>query len=201
METHTATFGVFYNSSQVQTALNLLRQFGFQNTHITVLYPDQEGAQDFAQVQKPQWKKGALIGAGVGAIVVFALALFIAGKFFTSTTNPLFFGVSETTVLFASLALGAIAGAAVGTLVGIGTPSPAAKRYGRYLHVGGILMSVRSDKRELATKAHEALELAGGQDIHALNEDDSWKTAIHEKQESDYEEAMDKLDEIHTKEL
>lgn len=201
MNPHTATFGIFHNSNEVQKAVTSLKSLGFRETEITVVYPDHKGAQDFEVVHKMQWKNGAIIGAVLGAMLVYALAIFITTEFYTSTDGATIFGVSRFSILLGSLALGALAGAACGTLVGIGTPDPAGKRYGQYMHVGGILVSVRSDESEKIKEAHNALEQAGGMDIHSIDEEKGWNTALHEKSERNHEEIVEQIENARAKEL
>lgn len=71
----------------------------------------------------------------------------------------------------------AVQGAAAGTLVGVGTPDPAAKRYGQYLQSGGILISVHSESPQQIQQAKKILSAIGGQDIQLLNETNTWAKA------------------------
>lgn len=180
MKTKKATFAIYKNKAEIRTAIKSLLRLGFKDRSLAVMQPVLHGAKDFPQVQKNQLTNGAVFGAILGAFIAGGLYLF-----FGSDMNSHSVGVDTTafrgTVAAAvAILLGAIAGAASGALVGIGTPDRLGKRYGQYMHSGGILLSVESDSDEQAKRAEEILMATGGQDVHVANEKMTWDSAIME---------------------
>lgn len=180
---NTAIFGIFRKRTEISDAIALLKNVGFGSQDISIMFPETKGAQDFPQVQKNQLRNGAVIGGIIGIILGGTLGAAIAGGAFpgftfVGNTTPM---IGPILTVVVSVVLGALAGAACGTLVGIGTPDPAGKRYGQYVHAGGILLSVKSEVPEKLEKAQLILDQAGAQDINYMDEADGWKTAVHEE--------------------
>lgn len=180
---NTAIFGIFRKRTEISDAISSLKNVGFGSKDISIMFPETKGAQDFPQVQKNQLFNGAVVGGVIGIILGAALGAAIAGGAFPGftfmgNTTP---SVGPILTVLVSVLLGALAGAACGTLVGIGTPDPAGKRYGQYVHAGGILLSVKSEAPEQLEKAQMILDQAGAQDINYMDETEGWKTAVHEE--------------------
>jgi hypothetical protein len=178
---NTALFGIFRSRSETVAAIDLLKKDGFSSADISVLFPENQGAQDFPQVQKNQLRNGAIVGAIVGVILVGTLGGAVAAGVFPS----LYAGGSSVTAtvmtVLISVVLGGVAGAACGTLVGIGTPDPAGKRYGQYIHAGGILLSVNCTSAKKLESARLILDRAGAEDINDIDETDGWQEAVTEE--------------------
>lgn len=171
MNSNDATFAVFRDRKAVQGAIESLRKLGFKTSAIS-LFQSQPGAyEDFSQVPSYQIKTSAIVGAGSGAIIVGAYFLFLAGTI----------DGSRVLLILAGVFAGALLGAAVGLLVGIGVPDSAGKRYGQYLHSGGILVSVHADNPQQVLQAMESLTSAGGEDIQLINEIKTWDKASLEQ--------------------
>lgn len=173
MQTPHAAFGIFYDKSQISAAKRLLFNLGF--SEVFVKLPQTDGAQDFEHCRTTQVKKGALVGGGVGMVIVL-VALFLVK---TQIVIMPFFPHAESTgtqilVTLVSLFFGLILGVASGALVGIGTPARAFDRLRTYVEVGGILLAVHvkdSDEGELAVST---LRQAGAQDVTILPEFKAW---------------------------
>lgn len=179
---NTALFGVFRKRADIAEAIALLKKVGFGSEEITVMFPENRGAQDFPQIQKNQIFNGAIFGAIIGLIVVGTIGGFAAAGAFRSfsfSAEPSMLGPVLT--IFISVFIGTIAGAACGTLVGIGTPDPAGKRYGQYVHAGGILLSVNSKNTEQLEKAKMILDDAGADDVNVMDESEGWSEAVTEE--------------------
>ena len=167
MKTKKATFAIYKTRDEIRIAMRTLIKLGFKLKNLAVLQPKVGGDKDFPQVQQNQVKNGAVCGAILGAFAAGSLYLFLG----PAGSNLAGFG---------AILLGAVAGAACGALVGIGTPDPVAKRYGQYMHSGGILLSVESESREDAVRAEHILSATGGHDVHVENEAVTWDHAIME---------------------
>jgi hypothetical protein len=160
MNSQDATFAIYRSREEIKKAVQSFTKFGFDKSSLLVFQSNPNGSKDFTQVLKYQFKNGAIIGAIAGAEILGAIAI--------SGTGVM--DGSKWIILTGGILVGGILGAAAGTLVGIGTPDPAAKRYGQYLQSGGILLSVHSENPQQIQQVEEILSATGGQDIQLLNE-------------------------------
>ncbi len=175
MKTRKATFAIYRTRDEIRMAVRTLLRLGFKNKNLSVLQPIRNGGgRDFPNVQKNQLQNGAIFGAILGAFVAGTVYLFLNPSLSDSSF------VRSSLAVFGIMILGALAGIACGALVGIGTPDPVAKRYGQYMHSGGILLSVESDSPEQAVRAEHILTATGGHDVHIENEKVTWDSAIME---------------------
>lgn len=172
-----AAFGVFRGRNEVSAAQSALVTNGFSRADISVMYPPRRERKDFLQLQKNSIRSGAFIGAAIGALVflVVFIPMGMQTTYFNVAANSMM--VSEQVLLVIGGLLGSVIfGAASGALVGIGTPQVASKRYGDYVDLGGILMSVHVNNSLEADRAKQVLEQNGAQDITLLKEGQSWET-------------------------
>ena len=178
MNNSKAAFGIFRNLGEVRAARSILNSMGFANADIAVLYPPHKGAQDFPQRQQNSVKKGAIIGAAIGGIILFVVSVFLTAQMNSVTSLNSIYSpprFSELmTLSLVGLFSGLILGAACGALAGAGIPERAGRRYGDYVDAGGILMSVHVDDAEKAHTAQVVLEHSGAQDINLIQEKEGW---------------------------
>ncbi|MBN8538174.1 MAG: hypothetical protein J0M15_14065 [Deltaproteobacteria bacterium] len=167
MNSQDATFAIYRSREEIKKAVQSFTKFGFDISSLLVFQSKRNGSKDFSQVQKYQLKNGAIIGAIAGAAIVGAIALSGIGGL----------NGGRWIMLTGGIIVGGILGATAGTLVGVGTPDPAAKRYGQYLQSGGILISVHSESPQQIQQAKKILSATGGQDIQLLNETNTWAKA------------------------
>src|ERR1041385_9067596 len=66
---NTATFGIYPTLESVESAVNTLRDAGFRNTDISVLFPENVGSKDLAHVKATKAPEGASTGAASGALI------------------------------------------------------------------------------------------------------------------------------------
>lgn len=176
-----ATFGIFRNKDEIKSAVTLLRGLGFGEARAAVLFPDTPGAMDFPQVQKSELIKFARIGSVIGAILfmTFGLLMLLGIVPFGGMAQLAVGG--QILAILSSLLIGGIIGAACGTLIGIGTPDRAGRRYGQYVNAGGILLSVHTDNKDQQHRVEEILENSGAQDVTSLDEKEGWEDVMNEK--------------------
>jgi hypothetical protein len=166
---NTAVFGIYRDQAMLETAVDTLRQEGFRNTDISVLFPENEGTKDFAHeknTKAPEGVAGATSGAviggglgwlvGIGAVAIPGLGPFIAA-------GPI-------VAMLAGAGAGGVVGGLTGALVGMGIPEYEAKRYEGRIKDGGILLSVHSDDSHWTKKAKEILDRTGAQDVSSTGE-------------------------------
>jgi hypothetical protein len=66
---NTAAFGIYRDRAGVEAAVDMLRQEGFRNTDISVLFPHNDGTKDFATEKNTKAPEGTAAGAGTGAVI------------------------------------------------------------------------------------------------------------------------------------
>jgi hypothetical protein len=197
--TRTATtpsviFGVYSSRFALDSAVNHFKTAGFQNSQVSVLLPDEQGARAVEDIKATQTGNVAdkvqsltspetkdissgsptdvaprdtkvVQGAGAGA----GIGAMLGGSLgwiaaFTGLAIP---GVGAFLVagpLLGMLAGGA-AGGAVGLLVGLGIPEDKAKLYEDRLKDGGILLSVHVKDLSQADRARQIFQQTGAMDI------------------------------------
>lgn len=166
-----ATFAIYRDQSEIKVAMHSLIKLGFARSDISTFQSKAYGDKDFSQVLLYQLRNGAIAGAIVGAVLGSVFFMVVGGHLLGS----------HLLVMIVDSLLGGLVGAVCGTLVGIATPSPPAKRHGQYLQSGGILLSVHSDTAKQIDLAQAVLTATGGQDIHLINEINTWETANLER--------------------
>ncbi len=182
---HSAIFGIYRDKNEIKNAIHALKKLGFKDKKISVLFPEHEGAKDFAQVQNNELLRGAGYGAFIGVAVVAAFDLLFYAGLINSPSLDALPSLHSSMAITVSVFFGMVIGACCGILVGIGTPEPVAKRYGQYIHAGGILLSVESENLEESEHAKRILEKTGGQDISAAERDHCIKEAVEEMHKLD----------------
>lgn len=171
MNINDATFAIYRDQGEIKIALQSLKKLGFIKTAMSVYQTKKYGSKDFPQVQKFQYIYSSIIGSVIG--------IFIASGFFIFAKVD--YVGSRFIFIILGIFFGGLLGAAGGLLVGIGTPDPAAKRYGQYLQSGGILLSVHCNTPKQFQQAQEVLSSTGGQDIQVINEIKTWRNANIER--------------------
>src|SRR5580704_5481215 len=70
---NTAVFGIYPTYSDVEEGVDALKEAGFRNTDISVLFPENVGSKDFAHKKNTKAPEGAAAGAASGAVLGGAL--------------------------------------------------------------------------------------------------------------------------------
>ena len=165
-----AVYGIANTTQQANAILERLQKTGFLNDDISVLFPDTQGARDFAHERNTKAPEGAAAGgvaglgvggaigllAGIGALAIPGVGPFIAA-------GPIMGALSGA-------AVGGAAGGLIGGLVGLGVPEFEAKRYEGKVRSGNILISVHTEDAKCRARAKEILESAGANDISSSGE-------------------------------
>jgi hypothetical protein len=165
-----AVFGIYPDQLTAEDAVDSLKDAGFRNTDISVLFPDNQGSKDFAHQKGTKAPEGAVAGGASGAVIggtlgwlagIGALAIPGAGPFIAA--GPLM-------GMLGGIGLGTTVGGLAGALVGLGIPEYEAKRYEGRIRRGGILMSVHCDDSDWARRARNVLQRTGAQDVASAGE-------------------------------
>ncbi len=165
-----AVLGVYANYASVETAVDVLKETGFRNTDISVLFPDKAGTKHFAHDKGTRVPEGTAVGAGTGAVLGGALGWLVGiGALAIPGLGPVI-AAGPIMAALAGVGAGGAVGGITGALIGLGIPEHAAKRYEVQVKEGGILLSVHSDNAEWTKRAKEILERTGAQDISVTGE-------------------------------
>src|SRR5258705_12142867 len=167
---NTAVFGIYQDRATVESAVDMLRQAGFRNTDISVLFPYNEGTKDFAAEKNTKAPEGTVAGAGTGAVVGGTLGWLAGiGALAIPGLGP-FIAAGPIMAALAGVGVGGAVGGLTGALIGMGIPEFEAKRYEGLVKDGGILLSVHSDDSQWTKRAKEILERTGAEDISSTGE-------------------------------
>jgi hypothetical protein len=165
---HSAVLGIYTNYSSVENAADVLKEAGFRNTDISVLFPQRAGAKEFAHDKGTRAPEGAATGAGTGAVLGGALGWLVGlGALAIPGLGP-FIAAGPLVAALAGIGVGSTVGCIAGALIGLGIPEHEAKRYEVRVKEGGILLSVHSDNSEWMRRAKEILERTGAEDISSI---------------------------------
>jgi hypothetical protein len=167
---NTAVFGIYPNRASVENAVDTLKDAGFRNTDISVLFPENEGNKEFAHEKNTKAPEGATTGAVSGGVIGGTLGWLAGiGALAIPGIGP-FIAAGPLMGLLAGVGVGGTVGGLTGALVGAGIPEYEAKRYEGQIREGGILLSVHSDNSEWTSKAKRILEQTGARDISSTGE-------------------------------
>jgi hypothetical protein len=165
-----AVLGIYPNYVSVENGVDVLKEAGFRNTDISVLFPEKVVSKDFAHKKGTKAPEGAAVGAGTGAVVGGTLGWLVGiGALAIPGLGP-FIAAGPLMAALAGMGVGGVAGGITGVLIGMGIPEHEAKRYEVRVKEGGILLSVHSDNAEWTKRARDILERTGAQDISVTGE-------------------------------
>jgi hypothetical protein len=165
-----ATFGIFSTRTNVESAVNRLKDAGYRNTDISVLFPHNEGSKDFATEKNTKAPEGAATGAGTGAVIGGTLGwLASIGLLAIPGVGP-FIAAGPIMAALAGAGVGGAIGGIGGELIGMGIPEYEAKRYEGRVKKGGILLSVHCDSSDWTKKAERILKESGAEDVSSTGE-------------------------------
>ena len=167
---NTAVFGIYATGPAAEAAVDALRNAGFRNTDISVLFPDNQGTKDFAHEKHTKAPEGAATGASSGAIIGGALGWLAGiGALAIPGLGP-FIAAGPIMGVLSGIGVGGVVGGIAGALIGLGIPEYEAKRYEGRIKEGGILLSVHCDSSDWVERAEEILKHTGAQDISSTGE-------------------------------
>src|SRR6266702_7837739 len=167
---NTAVYGIYTDRFSTENAVAALREAGFRNTDISVLFPENEGTKDFAHEKNTKAPEGAATGASSGAVIGGTLGWLVGiGALAIPGLGP-FIAAGPLLAALAGVGAGGVVGGITGALIGMGIPEYEAKRFEGRIKSGGILLSVHSDNSDWTKRAKSILENTGAQDISSSGE-------------------------------
>ncbi|HEU0049632.1 MAG TPA: hypothetical protein VFQ43_18740 [Nitrososphaera sp.] len=166
-----AVFCLSDSEAQAQSIVTQLKNAGFSNNDISVLFPDKSGTKDFAHEQHTKAPEGAATGAGTGGALGGALGWLVGiGALAIPGVGP-FIAAGPIVAALAGAGVGAAVGGLTGALVGMGIPEYEAKRYEGKIKEGNVLISVHSENSDEVTRAKDIFERNGAHDISSTGEE------------------------------
>src|SRR5205085_10745176 len=124
-----AVFCIAKNLVQAEAIVDGLKNAGFSNNDISVLFPDKRGTRDFAHEHHTKAPEGATTGAGAGGVIGGALGWLAGiGALAIPGLGP-FIAAGPIMAALSGAAVGAAAGGIAGALIGMAMPEYEAKRY------------------------------------------------------------------------
>jgi hypothetical protein len=158
-------YGIYPNRLAVETAVTTLKQRGFRNSDVSVLFSDGVGTRAFAHQKGTKAPEGTAVGASTGALLGGALGWLAGIGILSLPVLGPFVAAGPIMGLLAGAGVGGSVGGIAGALVGIGIPEYEARRFEGFVKQGGILLSVHCDQSEWVLKAKELLKHTGARDI------------------------------------
>jgi len=158
------------SETQAEAIVNQLKNAGFSNNAISVLFPDKRGTRDFAHEHHTKAPEGATTGAGAGGVVGGALGWLAGiGALAIPGLGP-FIAAGPIMAALSGAAVGAAVGVVAGALIGLGIPEYEAKRYEGKVNSGNVLISVHAEESTQIKRAKEIFEEFGAEDISVAGE-------------------------------
>lgn len=165
-----AVFGIYKTTGQAERVVERLMALGFSSDDVSVLLPDAHSTKEFAHQKNTKAPEGTAAGVTTGGVIGGALGLLAGiGALAIPGVGP-FIAAGPVMAALAGLGAGGAAGGLIGALVGLGIPEFEAKRYEGQIKGGGVLLSVHCDTSEEISRAKEALERTGAQDVSSTGE-------------------------------
>jgi hypothetical protein len=165
-----AVFGIYKTTGQAERVVERLMALGFSSDDVSVLLPDAHSSKEFAHEKNTKAPEGTAAGVTTGGVIGGALGLLAGvGALAIPGVGP-FIAAGPVMAALAGLGAGGAAGGLIGALVGMGIPEFEAKRYEGQIKGGGVLLSVHCDTSAEISRAKEALERTGAQDVSSTGE-------------------------------
>jgi hypothetical protein len=163
-------FGVYGDREKLESAVEKLKDEGFRNDDISVVFPDQGRTQRFAVEHNTKAPEGASVGGGTGLVAGGILGWLAGiGTLAIPGIGPLL-AAGPIVAALAGAGVGGAVGGLAGGLVGLGMPELEAKRYEKEIREGRMLVSVRCNDSRYIPSARAVLESTGAKDIFQAGE-------------------------------
>ncbi|MET0356448.1 MAG: hypothetical protein ABW044_06690 [Cellvibrio sp.] len=172
-----AVYCIAQTRSQAEVIVDALKNAGFLNTEISVLFSDKSGTRDFSHEQNTKMPEGAttggITGMGAGAVLGWLAGI---GSLAIPGVGP-FIAAGPIMAALGGAAVGGATGGVIGGLIGLGIPEYEAKLYDGKIQGGNALVSVHTENSDQVKVAKEIYERAGAEDIHSTSEGSAQRKA------------------------
>lgn len=158
------------STAQAEVIVRSLKDAGFSNDAISVLFSDKHGTTEFAHDNSTKAPEGAAAGASTGGVLGGGLGLLLGvGALAIPGLGP-FIAAGPIMAALGGAAVGATVGGVTGALIGLGIPEYEAKVYETKLQGGSVLISVHADDDDDEDRVKEIYKNAGAEDIKVTRE-------------------------------
>lgn len=165
-----AVYCIAQTRTQAEVIVGALKDAGFINSEISVLFSDKSGTRDFSHEQNTKMPEGAttggVAGMGVGAVLGWLAGI---GTLAIPGVGP-FIAAGPIMAALGGAAVGGATGGIVGGLIGMGIPEYEAKLYDGKIRGGNSLISVHTETSDEVKIVKGIFERAGAEDIHSSSE-------------------------------
>jgi sporulation protein YlmC with PRC-barrel domain len=166
----TAVYGLYSDRADLERAVSELKDLGFSNNDISVVFPDKEKSRDFALEHNTKAPEGALAGGGTGLVIGGVLGWLAGiGAIMIPGVGPII-AAGPIVAAIAGAGVGSAIGGIAGALIGLGVPELEAKRYETEVKKGGLLLSVQCGDVRFAESARKVLQKTGAKDLYVTGE-------------------------------
>jgi hypothetical protein len=166
-----AILGTVSGMAQTTRVIEALKTAGFTNDDISVLMPDEYGAQELGYEKHSKAPEGIAFGAFLGAIIGGVLGYLAGiGVIAISGLGSLVAAGPALATLSGIAVLGMVGGV-IGALIGLGFPEYEAKKYERKIKFGNTLISIHTDNQKEVKVAEEILKNEGVQNRQVTAEE------------------------------
>ncbi len=168
--TKKSVFAIANTRAQAEGIVLNLKDAGFSNNDISVLFPDEGTTRDFAHETNTKAPEGAVTGATTGGVIGGALGWIAGiGALAIPGIGP-FVAAGPIVAALSGVGIGAAVGGIAGALVGMGIPELEAKRYEGKIRKGNLLLSVHVENSDAEDRAKRILKEGGAEDITTASE-------------------------------
>jgi hypothetical protein len=169
-DTKESVVGIVHTRFEAENLVSSLKQSGFIDNDISVLFPDKEGTKDFAHDNSTKAPEGAVTGASTGGVVGGTLGLLAGiGALAVPGVGPLI-AAGPIMAALSGVAVGATLGGITGALVGLGIPEYEAKMYEGKIRDGNILIAAHGFSGDELKRAEDLFKKNAASDIHRVGE-------------------------------
>ena len=160
-----SVFGILQTRDQAESVVDRLKNAGFFNTDISMLFADTAGTRDFAHEHATKAPEGTATGGATGFVVGGVLGWLVGiGSLAIPGLGP-FIAAGPIMAALSGAAVGTAIGGIAGALIGMGIPEYEARRYESKIKEGNILVSVHAETSEMADRAKDILKSCNADDI------------------------------------
>ncbi|MFB3816809.1 MAG: quinol:electron acceptor oxidoreductase subunit ActD [Candidatus Methylomirabilales bacterium] len=170
MARNRSVLGIYRSRTDLERGVQALRDAGFSNNDISVLFSEGSQTREFAHEKGTKAPEGTAAGAASGAVIGGTLGWLAGiGSLAIPGVGP-FIAAGPIMAAFAGVGVGGTVGGLTGALVGLGIPEYEAKRYEGRVKEGGILLSVHCSTSDEEDRVEDILERTGAHDISTTGE-------------------------------
>ena len=166
-----AVFGIADSEARAGRIVGDLREAGFPNDAISVLFPDRTGTRELRHDAHTKAPEGASAGAGTGALLGGTLGWLSGVGALAIPGLGAFIAAGPILATLSGAATGAAVGGVSGALLGYAMPEFEAKLYEGKLRDGNYLISIHTESVVQQAHVRDILNRNGATDVSQREEE------------------------------